>query len=116
MPFFLFGKTQNTKEKEKQHIVLKYQRGLQAQLENLFDNAEKTTKLPIKLTKSSSASSENLQNIKENSGWRPRWGRVSTGPRREQKRSHTAEFIRKKYFKCYIFGFFSGRSSINHDF
>ena len=31
-----------------------------------------------------------------NSGWRPRWGRFSTGPRREQKRSHTAEFIRKK--------------------
>ena len=31
-----------------------------------------------------------------NSGWRPRWGRVSTGPRREQKRSDTAEFIRKK--------------------
>ena len=31
-----------------------------------------------------------------NSGWRPRWGRVSTGPRREQKRSHTAEFIGKK--------------------
>ena len=30
------------------------------------------------------------------SGWRPRWGRVRTGPRREQKRSHTAEFIGKK--------------------
>ena len=38
-----------------------------------------------------------------NSGWRPRWGRVSTGPRREQKRSHTAEFIRKKNTLTVIF-------------
>ena len=57
-----------------------------------------------------------VTNVIINSGWHPRWGRVSTGLRKEQKRSHTAKFIRKKYFKCYIFGFFNGRSSINLDF
>ena len=78
------------------------------------------TNYSVKLTKDSNAfifCIECIESIFKATGWRPRSGRVSTGPQREQKRSHTAEFIRKKNtFNVTFFKFFRGWNSILHDF